>query len=496
MTHEREHKFAVRGLGKQQSAPLKMAEPLHRQGPKGSSTGQSIRTFHKSYINEVREICLYYVKKCSGKYQDNEAAARYVHQMAQEVISQLAGVAEEVRRTQGEPEVFQALLDEWNANFPPSLGRLGSPKNIAVLVEKQSKELVELREALEQERSSREQDLSDMLNSMDAQLQAYQSSVISERNQQMMLDKQKEERYENTIKSMRSSHAKEIDRLEARRKKDSNKMKTEYEHMQQESESLVRELKDQIETAGKHNDRVVSTMERRSKRKIIRLTKKLEKGRDKYASMKALMKEEYAVSMTTDATSTINNSDTESEGSIETQDTEFDYGGQNNSMGGKDSNSSESAEDTNNAEVALELMNMKTLEEYNALYRKFSMVQTGLLAMREEVRSKTTLAEECSNRLGENLLEMELLKADLNSYMEKLYELQVLNETLRKALGARLDPALDPGDFSAIIAQTVREFKQSDLNHTPHFLGPDDTKGFYNSHPKLTPYRNKTAGHF
>ena len=80
----------------------------------GVSTGASIRKYPKSAVQQVREICLHYVEKCSGKYMDNKAASRYVHQMAEEVIQQLSGVTAQIRRHENEPEVFQALLDEWN----------------------------------------------------------------------------------------------------------------------------------------------------------------------------------------------------------------------------------------------------------------------------------------------------------------------------------------------------------------------------------------------
>ena len=76
--------------------PLAMAEPMHRLAPKGASTGQSVRVFKKSYIKSVKDTCLFYVKKCSGKYTDNQTAARYVHHMAEEVISLLSGVAEDL----------------------------------------------------------------------------------------------------------------------------------------------------------------------------------------------------------------------------------------------------------------------------------------------------------------------------------------------------------------------------------------------------------------
>ena len=186
------------------SAPLKMAEPMHRKVPIGASTAASIREFELSPLQMVKEICLFYVKKCSGKYEDNKAAARYVHQLAQEIITQLSGVAGEIKRNKGEPELYQALLDEWNENFPPSLGATGSPKSIAALVASQSTEIGDLRSALETERTKREKDVTEILRSMDAQLQAYKASVMSERRHQQLLEQRHQhDRYRQRFQNWR-----------------------------------------------------------------------------------------------------------------------------------------------------------------------------------------------------------------------------------------------------------------------------------------------------
>lgn len=71
---------------------------------------------------------MFYVQKCAGTYADNKTAARYVHQMADEIILQLAGVATEIKKNRGEPEMFAALLEEWQEHFPPSLGALGNSR--------------------------------------------------------------------------------------------------------------------------------------------------------------------------------------------------------------------------------------------------------------------------------------------------------------------------------------------------------------------------------
>lgn len=143
--------------------------------------------------------------------------------MASEVISQLAGVAGEIKRNRTEPEVYQALLDEWNEHFPPSLGTKGSPKAIAALLAKQSAELNDLRGSLDKEKSKREKDVAEILQSMDAQLQAYKASVISERKHQQLLEQHQyadqeqqrnelERTHKEKIETLQITHARELDK--------------------------------------------------------------------------------------------------------------------------------------------------------------------------------------------------------------------------------------------------------------------------------------------
>jgi len=147
----------------------------------------------------VREICLHYVEKCTGKYTHNKQAARYVYQMAEEVMSQLSAVSAQIKRHENEPAVFQALLDEWNDAFPPGLTSMGSPKAIASLVARQTAELDELRAALKAERTNKDKDIADVLRSMDTQIQTSRNGIISERRQ---LSRQQKEETENFARAL------------------------------------------------------------------------------------------------------------------------------------------------------------------------------------------------------------------------------------------------------------------------------------------------------
>ena len=154
-----------------------------RVPPEGVTNGISFRALPKSCVEQVRDICVHYVNKCSGKYGKNVAASRYVHQMADEVINQLAGVAADIKKHVDEPEVLQKLLDDWNESFPPALGELGTPKAIAGKLERQHRELEDMKQSVEQERLGYESDITGILHSVDSQLEASRKGVISERRQ-------------------------------------------------------------------------------------------------------------------------------------------------------------------------------------------------------------------------------------------------------------------------------------------------------------------------
>lgn len=166
---------------KKLNEPIKMAEPKHRISLQGVTSGISIRQYPKNIVQKVREICFHYVKKTSGKYEDNKAAARYVHQMADEVLGQIGGVALQLKKYERDPESYQALLNEWNDNFPASLGALGTPKAIADKVEQQKHEISHLRNELEVEKYAHKNDVQDVLRSMESQVRASRDGVMSER---------------------------------------------------------------------------------------------------------------------------------------------------------------------------------------------------------------------------------------------------------------------------------------------------------------------------
>lgn len=269
-----------------------MAEPTHRKVPLGASTGASIREFELSPLQMVKEICLFYVKKCSGKYEDNKAAARYVHQMAEEIITQLSGVAGEIKRNKGEPELYQALLDEWNENFPPSLGALGSPKSIAALVASQSTEIGDLRSALELERSKRTTDVAEITRSMDAQLHAYKASVMSERRHQQLQEQQLRENYELDLQHLREKYQEDLEKMANKQVKEVRKTHAEYETRMQDAQNRIAELQSELEKANKIHQAELEAVNRSKEKKYKKLEEKYNKLKAKYMETVAAFNEE------------------------------------------------------------------------------------------------------------------------------------------------------------------------------------------------------------
>jgi hypothetical protein len=277
------------------SVPLKMAEPTHRKVPIGASTGASIREFELSPLQMVKEICLFYVKKCSGRYENNQVAARYVHQMAEEIITQLSGVAGEIKRCKGEPELYQALLDEWNENFPPSLGAMGSPKAIAALVSTQSTQISDLRAALESERGKREKDVSEILRSMDAQLQAYKSSVMNERRHQYLVEQQQREEFEVQIFNLQEEQRAAIEHLGDEYAKESKSANASFQDQIHEANATIEELQKIIETDRKRMQTEVDLIVRSRDKQFSKLEDKYLKLKDKYLEVVASLNEEFSV---------------------------------------------------------------------------------------------------------------------------------------------------------------------------------------------------------
>ena len=101
-----------------------VAEPQHRKLDRGPLHNISLRpadVSNKPSAQQIKDICFHYVRKCSGKYANSQLAARYVHQMADEILSQLGGLHLQIKnRINKDPSAFLALLQEFQEAFPSS----------------------------------------------------------------------------------------------------------------------------------------------------------------------------------------------------------------------------------------------------------------------------------------------------------------------------------------------------------------------------------------
>lgn len=167
---------------------------------------------------------MHYVNKCSGKYENNKLAGRYVHQMANEVMSQLSGVSAEIDVVGANVELMKQRIKEWEDNFPPSLTDIGHPKAIADLISKQKRKITDLQTKLDAEKKSHDKDVNDVLRSMNVQLQAARNSTFLERQQLSLAHQQDEEEHkqrmaindhehQRTIDSLKREHRQEISQL-------------------------------------------------------------------------------------------------------------------------------------------------------------------------------------------------------------------------------------------------------------------------------------------
>lgn len=126
-------------------------------------------------------MCHYYVQKCSGKYECNKMAARYVHQLAEEVLSMLSGIAGELQMHQEMSKIAKLRFEEWDKNFPSTLKEIGGPDDIANYIQDKEAENDRLRSELNFERKNKDQDLQNVMRSMDYQLHASRNGALSER---------------------------------------------------------------------------------------------------------------------------------------------------------------------------------------------------------------------------------------------------------------------------------------------------------------------------
>mmetsp|Transcript_5023 Transcript_5023/g.7675 ORF Transcript_5023/g.7675 Transcript_5023/m.7675 type:complete len:432 (-) Transcript_5023:143-1438(-) len=263
VSHQKEWDTTLRGSI--ESYPV--AEPVDRVGPEGVSSGISFRSLPDPCFEQVKKSCMHYVNKCSGKYHNNRMAARYVHQLASEVLSMLSGIADEVHTHQEMARLAELRFAEWDKKFPESLKRLGGPEEIAQVIYSQEDEISRLRKELDAEKGAKNDDLENIKMSMDHQLHASRVGALGERQHlamefntmkakmQAQLD-ECQKKCAAEVKRLNQEHKSEIDRIhkehmthrrEEKRAFDSTVKRMQEEHQRKESENrqTIADLEDQ-----------------------------------------------------------------------------------------------------------------------------------------------------------------------------------------------------------------------------------------------------------
>ena len=119
--------------------------------------------------------------------------------MANEIMSQLSGVASEIDTVSSNAEIMKQRIREWEESFPSSLSSIGHPKAIADLISRQNKQIQMIKDMLELEKRNHDKDVTDVLRSMNVQLQAAQNSSLLERQQLAIAHQNDEEAFRRQL---------------------------------------------------------------------------------------------------------------------------------------------------------------------------------------------------------------------------------------------------------------------------------------------------------
>lgn len=220
-------------------------------------------------------------------YTDNKAAARYVHQMADEVIKQLASVSAQIQFHEQEPKIYETLLKEWKEYFPASLGTIGGPKAVANRLNALTTELEQLKTQIDYLKASKKQDVDNIMKSADVQIHAARVAGVNERkvflqSQQRLLKEcdetmaRKTASYDQEILHIVTEKQKEMDTLKRRQEKEImaltaqiKDLKTSMDNHRNQSDKTLENTKNEYETLvqslQKENKRLRESMARKDK---------------------------------------------------------------------------------------------------------------------------------------------------------------------------------------------------------------------------------------
>jgi hypothetical protein len=140
-------------------------------------------------------------------------AARYVHQLAKEVLSLLSGIADEIEMHHKIRKLAEERLSDWDRNFPSSLKVIGGPQEVAQRLFEMQSELNKLYSQIEDyEIQFKEKQEKDQ-QTIDDQLYLSSVSVMRERDQMANEVNKIKSEYQERMKLQEERYQEEIRRL-------------------------------------------------------------------------------------------------------------------------------------------------------------------------------------------------------------------------------------------------------------------------------------------
>jgi len=101
--------------------------------------------------------------------------------MATDILNQISGVAEEINQFYVQKKSMKNYLSQWNEYFPVSIQQYKSPRDIALLLEKLSKENENLHSIINECEASKKNELDQLHLDMDNQISSAIHAAANER---------------------------------------------------------------------------------------------------------------------------------------------------------------------------------------------------------------------------------------------------------------------------------------------------------------------------
>ena len=359
---------------------------------------------------------------------------------------------------------------------------------IARKLHKQDHELKELRSALNRERSTKEKNLSELLYTMDSQLIAYRSSVMSERNHQKVMDRRREEEHEDQISALKEKHFKEIHALKSKYERGVSKIKSEYDRLMQAANDKTASIEAKYDKLKQKYNSDIEKLKTKKNGAITKLKKRLKANKEKYKNIIDQVRDEYSISFSalSESVAASSSGDESTEISVIDFESDEDHANKKSAIS-KDNNADK------NVEADLTAENIKNHQQnHQQNHQLLQMQEKSFMAIKEkqevmefQVKQKSNQIQHLTSINKENNAEIdkltkmiEIMRADLQQYVTKIQELCKINDSLRLALGDR--------DSENIQDLNIKGEK-SVLCHTPHFLG-FDKDGLKYVKPQISAY--------